>query len=288
MHKLLLLLCCILPLTVLAQSTKTFDCAGFSFEYPEAFSIMKTQDSSPFVLKMQSKYYELLVSYAKSGWPPNKNIWEDDVRERFISNYSGQGKIVSITKELIQIKDEKVRCLKIKINDCKKIDDSDFHLKSVSYMFLNNSNLCMFTFGSQGEYSKGSPTTYPDIIMKGLRFKKVGTAEDDVSTLKRMILELINETYPTRVNDCLTILQVSFTENEIIYKVQMDDNCEGCVDFNVFKEEMINYFRIVSGKTFFQSLEEEGISIVYLIYDINEHLRKTITVYPKEILTYYQ
>ena len=88
--------------------------------------------------------------------------------------------------------------------------------------------------------------------------------------------------------DCLTILQVSFTENEIIYKVQMDDNCEGCVDFNVFKEEMINYFRIVSGKTFFQSLEEEGISIVYLIYDINEHLRKTITVYPKEILTYYQ
>lgn len=146
----------------------------------------------------------------------------------------------------------------------------------------------MFNFGSQGEYTKGSPTTYPDKIMKGLKLKKNRFTEDDVSSLKRMIFESINETYPIRVDECLTILQVSLTENTITYKVQMDNSCEGRVDFNAFKEEMIYYFSIVLEKTFFQNLDKKGCRIAYLIYNENEQLRKTITLNPKEILTYYQ
>lgn len=277
-----------LPLAAVAQSTKTFDCADFSFEYPESFSSAKIRDSTRIVLKLQSKYYELLVSCAKSGWPKDKNIWDDDVRERFITNYSGKGKIVSITKEIVQIKDDTARCLKIMLNSRKQIDNSELLLKSVIYLFFNNGNLCMFTFGSQGEYSKGSPTTYPDKIMKGLKLKKNSFTEDDVSSLKRMIFESINEAYPIRVDECLTILQVSLTENTITYKVQMDNSCEGYVDYDAFKEEMIYYFTIVLEKSFFQNLDKIGCSISYLIYNENEQLRKAITINPKEILTYYQ
>ena len=226
-----------LPLVTVAQSTKTFDCADFSFEYPESFSSAKTRDTTRIVLKLQSKYYELIVSCAKSGWPKDKNIWDNDVRERFITNYSGNGKIVSITKEIVQIKDDTARCLKIMLNSRKQIDNSELLLKSVIYLFFNNGNLCMFTFGSQGEYSKGSPTTYPDKIMKGLKLKKNSFTGDDVSSLKRMIFESINEAYQIRVDECLTILQVSLSENMITYKVQIDNSCEGRVDFDVFKEE---------------------------------------------------
>ena len=88
MRKLYILFCCLLPLVAGAQSTKTFDCADFSFEYPESFSSAKIRDTTRIVLKLQSKYYELIVSCAKSGWPKDKNIWDDDVRERFITNYS--------------------------------------------------------------------------------------------------------------------------------------------------------------------------------------------------------
>ena len=288
MRKLYILLCCLLPLASVAQSTKTFECADFSFEYPESFSPIKIRDTSRVVLKLQSKYYELIVSSAKSGWPKDKNIWDDDVRERFINNYSGSGKIVSITKEIAQIKDDTAHCLKIMLNSHKQIDNSELILKSVIYLFFNNGNLCMFTFGSKGEYSKGSPTTYPDKVMKGLKLKKRSTTEDDASTLNRMIFESINEVYPIRVDDCFTILQVSLIENTITYKVQMDNSCEGRVDINAFKEEMIYYFSIVLEKSFFQNLDKNGCSITYLIYNENEQLRKTITLNPKEILTYYQ
>lgn len=288
MRKLYILFCCLLPLVAVAQSTKTFDCADFSFEYPESFSSAKIQDTTRIVLKLQSKYYELIVSCAKSGWPKDKNIWDDDVRERFIAKYSGKGKIVSITKEIAQIKDDTARCLKIMLNSSKQIDKSKLLLKSVIYLFFNNGNLCMFTFGSQGEYSNGSPTTYPEKIMKGLKFKKSSVTEDDLSTLKKMIVESINEVYPIRVDECLTILQLSLTENAITYKVQMKNGCEGRVDFNAFKEEMIYYFSIVSQKSFFQNLDKNGCSIAYLIYNENEQLIKTIFLKPKEILTYYQ
>lgn len=277
-----------LPLVAVAQSTKTFDCADFSFEYPESFSSAKIQDTTRIVLKLQSKYYELIVSCVKSGWPKNKNIWDDDVQERFVKNISKKGKIVSVTKELLQTKDDTVRCLKIMLNSYKQMDDINLQLKSVIYMFFINGNICLYTFGSQGEYSKGSPTTYPDKIMKGLKLKKNSTTEDDASTLNRMIFESINEIYPIRVDKCLTILHVSFAENTITYKVQMNNSCEGRVDFNAFKAEMIYYFSIVLEKSFFQNLDKNGCHIAYLIYNEDEQLRKTIILNPKEILTYYQ
>ncbi len=288
MRKLYILFCCLLPLVTVAQSTKTFDCADFSFEYPESFSSAKIRDTTRIVLKLQSKYYELIVSCVESGWPKDKNIWDNDVRERFITNYSGNGKIVSITKETVQIKDDTARCLKIMLNCRKQIDNSELLLKGVIYLFFNNGNLCMFTFESQGKYSKGSPTTYPDKIMKGLKLKKNSFTGNDVSSLKRMIFESINKAYPIHVDKCLTILQVSFSENTITYKIQMDNSCEGHVDFGAFKEEMVYYFTIVLEKSFFQNLDKNECSIAYLIYNENDQLIKTITLNPKEILTYYQ
>ena len=152
-----------------AQIMKTFDCGLFSLDYPASFRSIPIQNAPHMVLKIESNDYTASASYWDYDLNSTVSVWDDDIVEHY-RNFPmvNGGDLVNITKKLITTKSGSQKCLKIKYN-IKAAPNAS--LKMLQYLFINKGFLFVFSFMSQGKYAHDTPTSYPDKIISGLKFK---------------------------------------------------------------------------------------------------------------------
>ena len=152
---------------------------------------------------------------------------------------------------------------------------------------INGGYLFTFAFMSEGKYTKDSPTSYPDKVMKGLKFKELKKNTSDFDNYLIEVVKKMNKQCPMEVDACTTYKQVLLSGNSIMIKTLIPDECNMFVDYNEFKNKMCENFRISLEKGFVQYLEKKGYSVVYMIYNENDRLKNKVTITGSDILRYY-
>lgn len=272
-----------------AQTMKTFDCGLFSLDYPSSFKSVPIQNAPHMVLKLESDNYILSASYWDKGLDKSISIWDDKIYELYKQNPVGDGTLISITKESIQTKGGARRCLKLKTNMHRQVQGANVYLKMVSYLMLQDGYLYTFAFVSEGKYTKDSPTTYPDRIMKGLRIKKSSQVNSaDFESYLIEVIKKLNAQCPMKVDACTTHLLVLLSGKTIMIKTLIEDSCDNLVDYEEFKRKMCGNFSASLDKAFVQYLNDNNYSLVYMIYNENDRLKKKITISGSDILNFYR
>ena len=266
-------------LMVFGQTSKTFDCGLFSFDYPSSFKPIPIQNAPHMVLKLESDSYIFTASYWDKGFDGNVSIWDDEIYDFYKQNPIGEGTLVHITKETVQTKGGAMcRCLKLKTNIYRYAQGFDIYMKITTYLMIHNEYLFVFTFTSQGKYTKDSKTVYPDKIMKGLKFKTSQNKFSNFDDYLLSVVKTLNSQCPVQVDECTTHLQVLLSGKTLMLKTLIDDACGGLVDYNEFKRNMCRNFSVALEKSFVQNLKKNGYSFVYMIYDENDRLKKKISM----------
>ena len=157
------------------ESMEIFDCGLFSFEYPSTFKTAPIQNAPHMILKLESDDYMVSISYWDYGLGDDASIWNDEYFERYKQMPIEDGTLVDIAKVGVQTKDGFVKSLKLKTNINSRNNDVTTCAKLLTYLMFHDGYLLVFVFESEGSYPIPIPehysTTYPDEIMKGLRFK---------------------------------------------------------------------------------------------------------------------
>lgn len=280
-----LLLALLSPYMVInAQSNKTFDCDMFSFEYPPTFKPYPISNAPHMLLKLESHDYILSASYRDAGIHGNKSIWDYD----FSNLYKAQkSDVVSITKETLELKSGTQRCVKIMTNVHNRQNGTVIDIKMLSYHIIHNGCLLTFAFASNGKYNKESITTYPEKILRGLKLKY---KEAKVVNHEQQLLESIkkmNSQFPMQVDDCTTYLQIVLSGKTIMLKTLIEDECDDLIDFDEFKRKVCENYSVALEKPFVEYLDENGYSLLYMIFNSNDRLKKKIQITGKDILKYY-
>jgi len=279
-------LVCVPSMIVYGQVLKNFDCGLFSFDYPSSFKTIPIQNAPHMVLKLESDDYYFSASYWEKGLDKNISIWDNEFYELY-KNPVGDGTLISITKEIIQTKSGSHRCLKLKTNIHRQNQGMNINIKMLTYLMLHDGYLFTFAFSSQGNYSKETSTTYPDRIMKGLRFKSLQNSFSDLDNALLEKVKKLNAQCPIMVDECTTHLQIVLSGKTVMIKTLVEDICDDVIDYDEFKQKMCENFSVALEKAFVQYLDKNGYSVVYMIYNEKEKLKKKITVSGHDILSCY-
>ena len=270
------------------QENKIFDCGLFSFEYPSTYKTSPIQNAPHMVLKLESDKYFFSASYWDKGLSEDMSIWDDEIFNLYKENAIGNGDLIDITRETIQTKSGPRRCLKLKTNIYKRKQGVDIYIKVLSYLMLHKGYLFTFAFTSQGKYTQNTQTTYPDKIMKGLKFKTTDTINEDFDGYLIEIVKKLNEQCPMQIDDCTTHLHVLLSGKTVIMKTLVEDFCDDLVNYDEFKKKMCQNLSVALEKPFVQYLDSNGYSVIYMIYNENDRLKKKISITGRDILNYYQ
>lgn len=281
---LLLLVVVFQSMVINAQSNKTFDSDLFSIEYPASFKSSPIQNAPHMLLKLESNDYYFSISCWNSGIDENKSIWDYDLNN---VKKALLGDVVSITKETIQIKSGPHRCLKVMENLHNNQQGIDVNVKVLSYFMFHKGCLFSFVFKSEGKYNKGSITTYPENILKGLRLKENGGKGINYENSIIESIKTINKQFPMQVDDCTTYMQMILSGKTIILKAVVEDDCDGLIDYEDFKKKASENFAVALEKPFVEYLDKKGYSIVYMIFNANDRLKKKIQITGRDVLDYY-
>lgn len=289
MKNYIIVLCYILVpfLPTNGQNFKKFDCGLFSFDYPTVFKPSAINNAPHMVLKLQSDSYIFSASYWDKGFSEDINIWDDNIFQLYKQNPIGEGTLVNITKETIKSKGGIIRCLKLKTNISRYIQNKAVNLKMVSYLLIHDGYLLTFAFMSEGKYLKESPTVYPDKVMQGLRIKSNKKASFDFDSYLLEVVKKLNAQCPMKVDACTMHLQVLLTGKTVMIKTLIEDSCDDLVDYNEFKKKMCENFCFALEKAFVQYLDKNGYSLSYMIYNEYDKLKKIVRISGKDILYYY-
>lgn len=218
-------------------SMGVFDCGLFSFEYPKSFKTTPIQNAPHMVLKLESEDYFMSASYWDYGISDDVSIWDDELYEHYRQMPIEDGEIVDISKESIKTKGGLRHCLRIMSNGHKIINSSIVQVKMLSYLMIQNGYLFNFTFESEGEYIKGSSTTYPDNIMCGLYLKtnkeesypeafnnkesiQNSTIHQNVHSEIVSIVQRNNEDLPEYLGFGMTMMRCVLENRSIVYVIQ--------------------------------------------------------------------
>lgn len=100
----------------------------------------------------------------------------------------------------------------------------------------------------------------------------------------------LNAQCPINVDECTTHLSILLSGKTIMVKTFIDLECEelGYVDYDEFKNKMCQNYRMALEKPFVEFMKRNGYSMVYLIVDENENVRKTINISAQDILNNYK
>lgn len=268
------------------QTYKDYDHELFHFKYPASYKSEPIKSSPGMILKMASGDNFLSVSIRETGWNENISIWDDRIFERLTNNHSGSGRIVSISKEMINLKNETRRCIKIMSNLQKQKQGVNIGIKILSYMMLHKGKLFIIGFTAPGKYTKASSTSYPEKIMKGFMFKSADREVDFDKYLIEVVKKL-NAQCPMQIDPCTTYLQVLLSGSTVMIKTLVEDACDTLVDFDEFKNKMCENFSVALDKSFVQYLDRNGYSVMYLIYNENDRLKKKVNITARDILSFY-
>lgn len=270
------------------QTSKTFDCGLFFFDYPSNFKPIPIQNAPHMVLKLESDSYIFTASYWDKGFDDNVSIWDDEIFDLYKQNPIGEGTLVGITRETIQTKGGAMRrCLKLKTNIYRYAQGFDINMKITTYLMIYNGYLFVFTFTSQGKYTKDSKTVYPDKIMKGLRFKSLKGNLSNFNDYLLSVVKTLNSQCPMQVDECTTHMSVLLSGKTVMIKTIIDDSCEFLVDYDEFKSKMCENFSVALEKSFVQYLDRNGYTMMYMIYNEYDRLKKKVTISGHDILNYY-
>lgn len=274
-------------LIVNGQGYKNFDCGLFSLDYPSIFKSTPIQNAPHMVLKLESDSYFFSASYWDKGLSNDISIWDDDIYELYKQNPIGDGDLINITKETLETKGGPRRCLKLKTNIHRRKQGIDIYMKMLSYLLIHDGYLFTFAFTSQGKYTKDSPTTYPDKIMRGLSFKSPQNSLSDFDNHLIEIVKKLNAQCPMKIDECTTHLQVLLSGNTVMIKTLVEDACDGIVDYDEFKQKMCENFSVALEKSFVQYLDRNGYSVIYMVYNENDRLKKKVAISGQDILYHY-
>lgn len=269
------------------QSSKTFDCGLFSFEYPSCFKPITIQSAKHMVLKLESEDYILSASYWERDIDDDVSIWDDGIIEEYENFSPDNSQIVGIEKINLFIKNGDCQCLKIKSN----IIQNNVSIRLVNYIMINNGYLFVFGFVSSGKYTINSITKETDSFMSGLKFKSPAKKKISFEELQEKILDdikTLNAQCPIHPDECTTFTQILLSGKTIIIKTIIEDSYEKQIDYNLFKKQMCENYTVSLPKEFIQLIEEYGFRLEYHIYNENNILKKTISITGNEILNYYK
>ena len=153
---------------------------------------------------------------------------------------------------------------------------------------IQDGYLFTFAFVSEGKYTKDSSTAYPDKIMKGLRLKKsIQANTTDFESYLIEVVKKLNAQCPMKVDRCTTHQQVLLSGKTIMIKTLIEDSCNSMVDYDEFKKKMCENFSLSLDKAFVKYLDKNGYSLVYMIYNENDRLKKKVTITCHNILGCY-
>ena len=268
------------------QTYKDYDHELFHFRYPDSYKSEPIKSSPGMILKMASGDNFLSVSIRETGWDESISIWDDRIFERLSNNHSGSDRIVSMSKEMINLKDESRRCIKIMSNLRKQKQGVNIDIKILSYMMLHKGKLFIIGFTAPGKYTKASSTSYSEKIMRGFMFKSTNREVDFDSHLLDVVKKL-NAQCPMQIDPCTTYLQVLLSGNTVMIKTLIEDVCDTLVDFDEFRNKMCENFSVALDKPFVQYLDRNGYSIMYMIYNENDRLKSKVKISGQDILNYY-
>lgn len=271
-----------------AQKMKSFNCDIFSFSYPSSFENLPTSKSST-AFQIIGEGAVFLASYWDYDIDDNVSIWDDSIREYAELFETNDYTLVETEKATVLTKSGKRRCLKLKYNVNLYSDGKRIKTKAIIYMMIHQGYFFVFQYLSDG--SKPFPTAAADHFMGGLLFKNIKKDSDNKTLNEKNFdsylsasIKKLNDQLPIEIDECTTHLKVFLIGNTITFKTLVPSDCLNLVDFDLFKETMIENFHVALPKAFFEFLDKKGYSLSYLIYDENDRLRKIIRISNKEIL----
>lgn len=273
-----------------AQSNRTFECDLLSFEYPNAFKQIPIQNAPHMLLKLESSDYFFSISHWKEDLPDFVDVWDDEVFGNYSELANSFGKVVSTTKESLQIKNGSVHCMKVLSNSDRAAQGTTVKLRMLSYILIYKGDIYLFSFLSQGNYSKASKTTYPQNMMKGLKFKSSISSGFDDSDFKDYVIDIVksfNAQMPIEADECTTYLQAILSGRTVIIKTRIYSFCKDFVDYDEFKNKLSKNYSVALEKPFVDFLDKYGYSILYMIYDESDNLTNKVSITAKDILYYY-
>jgi hypothetical protein len=91
-----------------------------------------------------------------------------------------------------------------------------------------------------------------------------------------------------QIDDCTTHLHVLLSGKTVMIKTLVEDFCDDLVNYDEFKKKMCQNFSVALEKPFVQYLDSNGYSVIYMIYNENDRLKKKISITGRDILNYYQ
>lgn len=163
MKKILLIALFIKAFTLCAQNTITFDTKFLSFTYPSTYQEQKIHNAPHMLIKIASDVSYFSISVWENEINGHVSIWEDKFYDHY-KNSLGKDKLVSIDKILVETKNGKNQCLKIKTN-------IDNNIRMLTYVLINDSDLYVLSYVSPGKYTSISSTDESDNLIKGIYFK---------------------------------------------------------------------------------------------------------------------
>ena len=269
---------------------KSFECEYFSFEYPQSFKQIPINNAPNMLLKLQSDDYYFSASYINTGISGDLDLWNDEVFEYYSEKLKGSGVIINKAKETLETKSGNYRCMKIMTNLNKRNQGKDVNLRMLSYVMIFNGDLFIFSFMSNGQYIKTSPTTYPQNVMKGIKFKSSLSSNFDDSNFKDYLIDVVkslNAQCPIEADECTTFLQAILSGRTIIIKTRIYSYCKDFIDYTEFKNKLSKNYSVALEKPFVEYLDNYGYSILYMVYDESDNLMNKVSITAKDILYYY-
>lgn len=257
------------------------------FEYPNSFKSTPIKSSTNMILRLSSDECYISVSIKEKGLDSNIDIWDDRITDLLYQEYSEKGTIADITKEDLQLKGEKRHCLKVLINMPRR-NQSSKAARVLIYAMLHKGNLFTFGFSSWGSYTKSSNTAYPDNIMKGVIFKDTYKSELDIEKHMIDIIKKMNAQCPIHVDQCTTHLLILLSGKTIMIKSLVEDACDEKVDYIQYKQKMCDNLSVLVDKPFIQYLDRNGYSLLYMIHNEHDKLKKKVAITPRDILKCYR
>lgn len=82
-------------------------------------------------------------------------------------------------------------------------------------------------------------------------------------------------------------MSVVIAGKTLMIKTKIDDSCENIVDCEEFKRKMCENFSVAFEKPFVQYLDRNGYTMMYMIYNEYERLKKKVIISRHDILKYY-
>lgn len=230
---------------------KTFDNGLLSFTYPSYFKNSEISNAEHMVLKLESNKYTFTISLWDYKYKMDESVdaWDDAIYNNYNGFSPGNSKFVSIERCLISTKTGKEHSLKIKTNSY----ENKIKFKHLFYLIIKNGYLFVFSTTSEGTYTKNTPTTYEDNLIKGVSFKNIRKSKNNTELPQEVLNQIkntymsfckeLNEQTPLYVDDITTLISAVFIDwtITITYKVSIDTNDYTEQELKLMMDEMREY-----------------------------------------------